>query len=126
MARLPGALGFIIGVETIAEFGVEERIGGEEGSKNESLEKPSYMGEMPFGRARIFMRLDCLVLGAERRREVRRQSTAAKEALFEIGLEMDRFVSAALRSVRSQHVFLRIAELDGRSFILPEGAGKTD
>ena len=60
--------GDVIGIEEIAETGVEHLVARLVRPEQELLEEPGRMGAMPFRRARIRHRLDDLVLRRQRRR----------------------------------------------------------
>ncbi len=67
-ARMPGTGGHIVGIEQVAEAGVEDRVARQMRQQQELLEEPGGMRPMPLGGAGIGHRLHDLVLGAERRR----------------------------------------------------------
>src|SRR5262245_45326822 len=69
-ARLPRTDALVIGVEAIFEPLVEQAIAGQERREQEGLEEPRGMREVPFRGARIVVRLDDLVLVAQRCGEI--------------------------------------------------------
>jgi hypothetical protein len=69
-ARVPCAHRLVVRIEEKAEALVEAHVAASMRLEQESLEKPSRVREMPFGWARVGHRLDDLVLGAQRRRQV--------------------------------------------------------
>jgi hypothetical protein len=82
---LPGPDALVIRVEAIFEDLVEERVALQELAENEGLEEPRRMAEMPFGGARVVIRLDDLILIAQGRSKRAGEVPRGKKPLFEGG-----------------------------------------
>ncbi len=65
-ARVPLALAFIVGVETVGVIFIEERVVGIQLRQQKCLEEPGRVSQMPFGRARVVHGLDNLVFVTQR------------------------------------------------------------
>jgi hypothetical protein len=70
--RMPRADRVVVGVVQHAVRRLEYPIAGQVRLEHESLEEPGGVGEMPLHRARVRHRLDCAVLGGERRGQAAR------------------------------------------------------
>ena len=63
--RIPGAHALVVGVEQVAEVGMEGSVPVETGDEQEGLEEPGGVGPVPLGRAHVGHGLDGLVLGRQ-------------------------------------------------------------
>src|SRR4030095_6344437 len=79
---------------------IKERIAGQMLAENEGLEEPRHMREVPFGRARVFHRLDRHVLGGKRARRSRARVARGEQPVFEDALAVN---GCALDRTLSRH-----------------------
>ena len=88
-ARMPVALGLVVGIEAVVEVVGERPIAGQMLAQDEGLVEPGRVREVPLGGARVVHGLDGLVLVAQGHGERQRQRPAVAQAGFEIWLARD-------------------------------------
>ena len=89
-ARLPRALALVVGIEAIVEGRVEDLVARQVLGKDEGLEEPGDVRQVPLGRARIVHRLDRHVLGRERLGELEREAARLEQALLQGAMRRSR------------------------------------
>src|SRR5262245_17659804 len=86
---LPGPLTFVVGVKAKVEGVVEYTVSGQALRKDKGLEEPRHMREVPFGRARVFHRLDGHVLGRQRERQIPGKVACVEQAVLQNPFAVD-------------------------------------